>query len=88
MRGALVLAARFAVAGSMSYALGGVVGAVIGLIAIVLASAAVAVMLSAMPGHRDSHSPFTRIMLIICAIAGRQPGDYLPAASQEDQLAA
>ena len=37
-------------------------------------------MLVAMLGGRDSRSPFVRLMLIICVITGRRPGDYLPPA--------
>lgn len=67
-----------AAAGSAGYALGGPVVAVAGLMAAVVVAAAVVVMLSAMIGGRDLRSPFERLMLIICVIAGRQPDDYLP----------
>ncbi len=61
------------------YVLGGPVVATAGLIAASVAGAAVVVMLSAIPGGHDPRSPFVRLMLIVCVITGRRPGDYLPA---------
>jgi hypothetical protein len=49
-------------------------------------AAAVAVVLVAMLGGRDSRSPFVRLMLTICVITGRRPGDYLPPASGGQDL--
>jgi hypothetical protein len=58
--------------------LGGPVVAAAELIAAIVAGAAVVVMLSAMLGGHDPRSPFVRLMLIVCVITGRRPGDYLP----------
>ena len=49
-----------------------------GLIAATVVGAAVVVMLSAVLGGHDPRSPFVRLMLIVCVITGRRPGDYLP----------
>ena len=46
------------------------------------------VLLAAMLGKRDAHSPFTRLMMILCVVIGRPPDTYLPAAVQEDCPAA
>jgi len=61
-----------------------------GLIAATVVGAAVVVMLSAVLGGHDPHSPFVRLMLIVCVITGRRPGDYLPPMSPppETKLAA
>jgi hypothetical protein len=39
-------------------------------------------MLSVMLGGRDPCSPFERLMLVICAITGRRPGDHLPPVNK------
>jgi hypothetical protein len=72
--------------GIVGYVLGGPVVAAAGLIA----GAAVVVMLSAVLGGHDPRSPFVRLMLIVCVITGRRPGDYLPPMSPppETKLAA
>jgi hypothetical protein len=77
-RGVPLAIVKLAAAGSMGMGciLSGVVAAWIALVGAVLVIAVVAVMLSAMLGRRDSHSPFNRILLTICVINGRQPGDY------------
>ena len=51
---------------------------------------AVVVMLSAVLGGHDPRSPLVRLMLIVCVITGRRPGDYLPPMSPppETKLAA
>jgi hypothetical protein len=69
---------------------GGPVVAAAGLIAATVAGAAVVVMLSAMLGGHDPRSPFVRLILIVCVITGRRPGDYLPPMSPppETKLAA
>jgi hypothetical protein len=54
--------------------LGGPVVAAAGRIAAVVVGAAVVVML----GGHDPRSPFVRLMLIVCVISGRRPGEYLP----------
>ena len=61
-----------------------------GLIAATVVVAAVVVMLSAVLGGHDPRSPFVRLMLIVCVITGRRPGDYLPPMSPppETKLAA
>jgi hypothetical protein len=70
--------------------LGGPVVAATGLIAATVVGAAVVVMLSAMLGGHDPRSPFVRLMLIVCVITGRRPGDHLSAMSPppETKLAA
>jgi hypothetical protein len=69
---------------------GGPVVAAAGLIAATVVGAAVVVMLSAMLGGHDPRSPFVRLMLIVCVISGRRPGEYLPPMSPppETKLAA
>ena len=49
-----------------------------GRIAATVAGAVVVVMLPAVLGGHDPRSPFVRLMLIVCVITGRRPGDYLP----------
>jgi hypothetical protein len=77
--GRRVLIATWCATGcSIGYALGGPVVAIAGLIAVAVVGAALAVMLSAMLGGRDPRTPFVRLMLVICVITGRRPGEYLP----------
>ena len=77
------LAAAWCVAGgSAGLMLDGAVAAVAGLIAAALSCAVITVMLSAILGRREPCSPFTRLMLIICVITGRRPGDYLPSGTE------
>ena len=64
--------------GIVGYLLGGPVVAAAGLIAATVVGAAVVAMLSAMLGGHDPRSPFVRLILIVCVITGRRPGDYLP----------
>jgi hypothetical protein len=51
------------------------------LVVAAIVAAAIVVMLSAMLGGRDPRSPFERLMLVICVITGRRPGDHLPSVS-------
>jgi hypothetical protein len=76
--------------GSVGYVPGGPVVAAAALIAAPVVGAAVVVMLSAMHCGHDPRSPFVRLMLIVCVITGRRPGDYLPPMSPppETKLAA
>jgi hypothetical protein len=63
---------------SVGFVLGGPVVAVVRLMAFAIVGVTLAVILSAMLGGRDPRTPFVRLMLIICVITGRRPGDYLP----------
>ena len=70
--------------GSFSCLIGAVeVGAVmVGVTIALLAAAAAAVLTAALLGRRDSHSPFTRLIMIICAATGRRTEDYLAVADK------
>jgi hypothetical protein len=82
IQSALAAAGGCAAAGSAGYALSSPVVAAAGLVAAAavaaIVGAAVVVMLSVMLGGRDPRSPFERLMLVICVITGRRPGDHLP----------
>ncbi len=75
---------------NVGYVLGGPVVSAPGLIAATVAGTAVVGMLSAVLGGHDPRSPFVHLMLIVCVITGRRPGDYLPPMSPppETKLAA
>jgi hypothetical protein len=68
-----------AAVGSVGYMHGGPVLAA-GLLTVAIVFVVLAVVLSAMLSRRDPRSPFVRLMLMICAIMGRAPRDYLPPA--------
>jgi hypothetical protein len=81
--GVVTVAGKCVLGGSVCYLLDGVAAAVVGLTAAAVAGVAIAVMVSAMLGSRDSRSPFIRLMLIICVTLDRQPEVYLASSSQE-----
>jgi hypothetical protein len=88
-RNTLAAACSCAAGGSAGYALSGPAFAAAGCVAVVLVAAAVAIILSAMLGHRDlRQSPFERLMLLICVITGRRPRDYLPPPAAQKRPAA
>lgn len=56
----------------------------VGLAAAVAIAVCAAVILGAMLlGGRDRRSPFVRFMLLVCVLAGRPPGEYLPPGPGE-----
>lgn len=65
-------------AGAVGYALHGAALAVAMATAVAAVGAAVIVLLAAATGCEDQRSPFERLMLIACLLAGRRPADYLP----------
>jgi hypothetical protein len=77
MRSALAIAGC-TTGGSIGYVLGAPMVAVAGLTAVAGLVAALAITLWAMFGGHDPRSPFVRLMLVICVMTGRRPGDYLP----------
>lgn len=85
LRNAVAAVSSCAAGSSAGYALGGPVLAAVGFIAVTLLGAILAIALSAMLGSRDRRSPFERLMLLICAITGRCPRDYLPTSPAQEQ---
>jgi hypothetical protein len=65
-------------AGAAGYALHGPALAAAMAAAGAAAGTVVIVLLAAAAGCKDQRSPFERLMLIACLLAGRRPADYLP----------
>ena len=80
IRGALAAAAGARPGPQPGYMLGGQAVAAAEVVTATVVNAVPSVMLSAMLGRRDPAPHFLRLMLIICAITGRPPGDHLPTA--------
>ncbi len=83
VRSAAFAAGSCAVGGSVGYAVGGLALVMAGLVTVVVAGGAVAVIVLAMLGCRDRRSPFERLILLICVITGRKPLDYLPPTATQ-----
>jgi hypothetical protein len=76
-------------AAGAGYALHGPAAAVALAAAGAAACAVVIVLLSVLIGCKDQRSPFERLMLIACLLAGRLPADHLPppGASERQPVA-
>jgi hypothetical protein len=74
-------------AAGAGYAVHGPAAAVALAVVAATACAVVIVLLSVLIGCKDPRSPFERLMLIACLLAGRLPADHLlpPAAGGERQ---
>jgi hypothetical protein len=81
----VLTAGSFGTFGTVGCLVGGVVT---GVVVALLGTMVTVVLMVAMLGKRDDHSPFTRLMMIICAVTKQPPEAYLPAAGPEDRAAA
>lgn len=75
--GARGFAAIVPVIGTVGYVLG---GSVLAALMVAIVFVVLLVVLLAMLDRRESLSPFQRLVVVVCAITGRSPHDYLPRA--------
>jgi hypothetical protein len=77
-RNVVITVVSWVAGGSAGCLFGRPVLAAAGVAAVILAGITVTVLIAALLGRRDPRSPFERLMLLLCVITDRRPGDYLP----------